>query len=142
MGGAVGSEHIPLELRRATGARAGHTCEYCHLSQAGQEARFHIDHVVPRSRRGRTGLDNLALSCVSCSLRKAARIAAVDPANGQEAALFSPRTMAWARHFRWDGVVLTGLTPTGRATVVALAMNRPLILTIRQEEEAWGQHPE
>ena len=33
------------------------------------------------------------------------------------------------------------LSPTGRATVAALAMNRPLILAIRQEEAARGRHP-
>jgi hypothetical protein len=33
------------------------------------------------------------------------------------------------------------LTPTGRVTIAALAMNRPLILAIRQEEIARGRHP-
>ena len=48
--------------------RAGYRCEYCRLSQLGQEATFHIDHVVPRAAGGPTTSDNLALSCVSCSL--------------------------------------------------------------------------
>jgi len=29
--------------------RAGQRCEYCRLSQPGQEAKFHIDHVLPRA---------------------------------------------------------------------------------------------
>jgi hypothetical protein len=53
--------------------RAGVRCEYCRLSQAGQAATFHIDHVVPLVAGGQTTADNLALACVSCSLRKPAR---------------------------------------------------------------------
>jgi hypothetical protein len=55
--------------------------------------------------------------------------------------LFNPRAQAWAEHFRWEGVRVVPLTPTGRATVAALAMNRPLIIAIRQEEAARGRHP-
>ena len=36
---------------------------------------------------------------------------------------------------------LVGLTSTGRATIAALHMNRPLILAIRQEEAVRGRHP-
>ncbi|MBL8799098.1 MAG: HNH endonuclease, partial [Planctomycetia bacterium] len=39
--------------------RAGQRCEYCQLSQLGQEATFHIDHVVPRAAGGPTTTDNL-----------------------------------------------------------------------------------
>ena len=38
---------IPASLRRFVLQRAGERCEYCGLSQTGQEATFHIDHVVP-----------------------------------------------------------------------------------------------
>lgn len=55
--------------------------------------------------------------------------------------LFNPRTQAWAEHFRWEGERVVPLTPTGRATVAALAMNRPLIVAIRQEEATRGRHP-
>jgi hypothetical protein len=34
-------------------------------------------------------------------------------------------------HFCWEGVRAAGMRPTGRATVAALRMNRPLILAIR-----------
>ena len=60
-------------LRREVIRRAGNRCEYCRLSQAGQEAAFHIDHIHPVAEGGETVLENLALACVSCSLRKAAR---------------------------------------------------------------------
>jgi hypothetical protein len=132
---------IPAHLQRLVQRRAGGRCEYCGLAQEGQEARFHIDHVVPLARGGATIEDNLALACVSCSLRKAARQTAVDPHTGRAAALFNPRVDRWQSHFRWQGERVVGLTPTGRATVKALKMNRLLILAIRREEKLRGRHP-
>ena len=111
------------------------------MSQEGQEARFHVDHVVPVVCDGPTVEENLALACVSCSLHKAAKQFALDPQTGIEAALFNPRTDFWEEHFRWDGVFVHGLTPTGRATVASLKMNRALILAIRGEETLRGRHP-
>lgn len=104
---------IPATLRRLVYARAKGRCEYCQLSQAGQEATFHIDHIVPRANSGPTTSANLALACVSCSLRKEARRSAVDPETGRNVPLFHPRRQRWRDHFRWDGVILVALTPTG-----------------------------
>lgn len=135
------SEYIPAALARATVERADNRCEYCGLSQLGQEATFHVDHVRPVAEGGATALNNLALACVSCSLRKGARLTANDPETQQPAPLFNPRTDNWTDHFEWDEYTVTGLTPTGRATVAALAMNRPLILSIREEEAERDRHP-
>lgn len=132
---------IPAHLQRLVVRRAGGRCEYCGLSQEGQEAQFHVDHVTPIVRGGATLEENLALACVSCSLRKAARQHALDPQTGAEAALFNPRVDSWAEHFQWEGVFIRGLTPTGRATVASLKMNRALILAIRGEETLRGRHP-
>lgn len=82
---------IPADLRSEVVLRAGNRCEYCRLSQAGQEATFHIDHVVPRAAGGPTESANLALACVSCSLRKWAKQTAPDPDTGETAPLFGPR---------------------------------------------------
>ncbi len=128
-------------LRRQIIKRAQNRCEYCPLSQASQEATFHIDHVVPLVAGGPTTLQNLALACVSCSLRKGARRVGLDPQSQQSVPLFSPRTDRWYDHFRWEGVQMVALTPTGRATLAALQMNRPLILAIRHEEQLRGRHP-
>jgi hypothetical protein len=38
---------ITSSLRAEVILRAGNRCEYCRLSQFGQEATFHIDHVIP-----------------------------------------------------------------------------------------------
>ena len=78
-------------IRAAVVLRAGNRCEYCRLSQVGQEAAFHIDHVIPRAAGGPTVEENLAMACVSCSLHKAAKQTAIDPDSGEEAALFNPR---------------------------------------------------
>jgi hypothetical protein len=111
------------------------------LAQAGQEATFHIDHVVPIAAGGETAPFNLALACVSCSLRKGARTQAVDPETGETAPLFNPRLASWPEHFEWRGSVLCGTTPTGRATVYALSLNRPAIVAIRIEEDLLGRRP-
>jgi 5-methylcytosine-specific restriction endonuclease McrA len=70
---------IPARLRRIVLRRAAGRCEYCGLSQEGQEATFHIDHITPVVASGPTVANNLALACVSCSLRKGARQTAPDP---------------------------------------------------------------
>ena len=132
---------IPAQLRRQVIHRAQSRCEYCGLSQASQEAVFHIDHVVPVSVGGATALNNLALACVSCSLRKGARQFAPDPKNAKPAALFSPRRDSWRLHFRWNDVEIVGISPTGRATIAALEMNRAIIQSIRAEETLRGRHP-
>ena len=133
--------NVPERLRRLVVNRAAGRCEYCGLSQEGQEATFHIDHVLPLSAGGASTEGNLALACVSCSLRKESRRSAIDPSSGRRVPLFHPRRQRWLDHFRWDGATVAPLTATGRATIVALQMNRPLILSIRTEEAHRGRHP-
>jgi hypothetical protein len=132
---------IPPNLRAKVVRRAGNRCEYCLLSQLGQEVAFHIDHVVPRSAGGATADENLALACVSCSLRKCAKLTGTDPDTGDEVPLFNPRTQIWTQHFCWEIERLVPLTPIGRATVAALSLNRSIIMAIRLEETARGRHP-
>ena len=128
-------------LRARVNERAAGRCEYCGLSQEGQEATFHIDHVTPRSLGGDSNEDNLALACVSCSLRKGAKNVGTDPESGAEFPLFDPRTSRWSDHFRWDGVYVVPITAIGRVTLATLAMNRALIVAIRNEEAIRGRHP-
>lgn len=136
------SSHIPRVLADAVRERADHRCEYCRLSQVGQEAAFHVDHVHPRKLGGETEIDNLALACVSCSLRKGAAVQAPDPVTSEPASIFHPRRQIWTEHFQPepDGT-LTGLTPEGRATVAVLKINRGLAVQIRAEEAERGRYP-
>jgi hypothetical protein len=135
------SSHIPEDLRRFVVNRAENRCEYCGLSQRGQAATFHVDHIFPVSAGGQTASDNLALACVGCSLHKAARVTVPDPLTNELIPIFHPRQETWSTHFQWDGVRVEGLTQTGRATLTALKMNRPIMLSIREEEILLGRHP-
>lgn len=87
--------HIPATLLREVRDRARGICEYCRLPQRSQEATFHVDHIQPRTSGGATIVENLALACVTCSLRKAARVRARDPSTGRTVRLFHPRRDVW-----------------------------------------------
>ncbi|HQU90841.1 MAG TPA: HNH endonuclease signature motif containing protein [Pyrinomonadaceae bacterium] len=135
----MSSSHIPVFLRKLVIRRAENRCEYCRLSQKGQEATFHVDHIRPIASGGETVADNLALACVSCSLRKGAKQTGTDPKTGIQVNIFDPRNNAWSEHFEWSDVRIRGKTPTGRATVEVLSMNRTLIIAIRKEEILAGR---
>jgi HNH endonuclease len=132
---------VPVFLRRLVIQRAEDRCEYCGISQLGQVATFHIDHIIPSVAGGETTAENLALACVSCSLRKGARQDLEDPATGESVAFFNPRQQKWLEHFAWNGVEIVGVTATGRAVVQALELNRSTMLAIRAEEALLGRHP-
>jgi HNH endonuclease len=132
---------IPISLRRLVIQRSGDRCEYCGLSQAGQVATFHIDHIIPEVVGGSTAADNLALACVSCSLRKGARQLIKDPVTNEIVPIFHPRQQSWKEHFDWQDVEVLGLTAIGRATIDCLSLNRPIMLAIRTEERFFDRHP-
>ena len=52
---------VPARLRRLVLQRVGSRCEYCGLSQEGQEASFHVDHIMPKAAQGPTRADNWPL---------------------------------------------------------------------------------
>jgi len=128
-------EHVPLSMQRRVRERAGNRCEYCRVSQEHQEATFHVDHVKPRREGGMTTLANLALACVSCSLRKGARTSTKDPETETLVPFYNPRTEEWSAHFAVrEKHEIVGVTAAGRATVELLRMNRPIAVAIRREE--------
>jgi len=132
---------IPDILRQAVIHRAENRCEYCRISQAAQEATFHIDHIIPQASGGTTNSENLALACVTCSLRKAARENVSDPVTGATVPIFHPRRDRWTAHFKLEGAKIIGITPTGRGIVEALDMNRKHALDVRAEEQLRGRYP-
>ncbi|MEB3181707.1 MAG: HNH endonuclease signature motif containing protein [Nostocaceae cyanobacterium] len=132
---------ISKSLRQLVIQRADNRCEYCGISQIGQVATFHIDHIIPVVANGKTTDENLALACVSCSLRKGYRQEIEDSQTGEIVSIFNPPQQQWKSHFRWDGVQIIGLTATGRATIEALDLNRATMLAIRTEENLLGRHP-
>ena len=123
---------IPRKQRDRVFLRDKGRCRYCQLSQVGQAAVFHINHVVPRSKGGLTEDSNLVLQCPHCSLHKSNKTVEEDPATGQTVNLFHPLELAWSEHFSLAASgTCSGLTPIGRATVEALRMNDPIATVAR-----------
>lgn len=123
--------------------RAKSLCEYCHASEQWQYVSFTVDHVIPLTKGGANLIDNLALACFHCNRQKSDKLKAFDEQSLSEVPLFNPRTDSWQEHFIWstDTLSIIGLTPTGRATVAALAFNRPRIINIRAADREIGRHP-
>lgn len=132
--------NVTAEIARRVEARAGGRCEYCRMHPSLQGATFHVEHILPRSRGGESGPDNLAWACPSCNLHKSNRTVADDPAGGT-APLFHPRRDMWTDHFRFDGFESVGLTPVGRATIEALHFNDERRRRIREAEQAFDLFP-
>jgi 5-methylcytosine-specific restriction endonuclease McrA len=57
--------------RRNIYARDHHQCQYCGARPPREEMT--IDHIVPRSRGGKTAWDNVVLACCRCNTRKGNR---------------------------------------------------------------------
>ena len=118
--------------------RADNRCEYCLLRQEYCEFTHRIEHIVSKQHGGRDAVDNLALACHRCNLKKGPNLTGVDPVTGELAPLFHPRRNRWEEHFEFQNTKIEGLTPTGRATVRLLAMNDPRRLELRSELLARG----
>ena len=123
-------EQTRQEVRR----RANGCCEYCQCPESVSTSPFAVDHIFPRSAGGADHLDNLALACGGCNGAKYATVVARDPTTGETVPLFHPRRNDWAEHFAWsmDHTVLIGRTPTGRATISKLDLNRIGVVTQRR----------
>jgi len=136
------------ELAKAVRERAGHACEYCLLPEQDHTGEFfveavvfEIEHIIPRQRRGRTVLRNLAFSCLRCNKSKGPNLAGLDPHSGKLTPLFHPRRHKWAYHFRLDGPYIVGHTPIGRVTVYVLNMKHPLRVELRRQLIEEGKFP-
>jgi len=134
---------IPAELRRLVGERARGCCEYCHSQARFATEAFSVEHIIPESRGGPTGADNLALACQGCNSRKASKTLVRDPGSGEMVPLFHPRLQLWNDHFQWDAACtrMEGRTPIGRATVIELQLNRAGLMNLRQVLRLYGAHP-
>lgn len=128
------AERVSPATRRLVERRAGHRCEYCQTPARFVPETLSVEHVIPRSRLGSDSPGNLALACQGCNNHKYVRVEAEDPVGGEIVPLFHPRRDRWPTHFAWsqDGIEMLGLTPTGRATVEALKLNRPGLMELRR----------
>src|SRR5262249_54248293 len=104
---------------------------------------FVTEHIVPRSRGGSHRPSNLAFACQGCNSFKYTSTEALDPVSGENVALFHPRPDAWRDHFAWsdDLTEILALTPTGRATIACLELNRAEVVNLRRLLLLVAQHP-
>lgn len=69
LSGYARTPQAPLRLsRRNIFLRDAFTCQYCGARPAARE--LNLDHVVPRSRGGKSSWENLVTSCRECNLDK------------------------------------------------------------------------
>lgn len=137
------SEYISTDLRSLVKERAEGICEYCLALSAYSFHPFAIDHILPTSKGGKTQADNLAFVCQHCNNSKYNKTVGIDPLSNNLSNLFHPRQQKWTDHFIWnkDKTVIIGITPTGRATVLTLKMNRLGAINLRKALYEFGVHP-
>lgn len=136
-------KRVSVRLREAVVKRAFGCCEYCRSQAMFSSDTFSTEHIIPRHLGGETTLENLALSCQGCNNEKHTKVQALDPITGEMAPLYHPRKHRWHEHFVWekDFTIIAGLTPTGRATVEALELNREGVINLRWVLYVFGKHP-
>lgn len=137
------SVYISVELQRQIRSHFANCCAYCRTAESLTATTFEFEHIVPLSKNEMTIFENLCLACPACNRFKAARQTATDPTTQTEVPLFHPQQQAWIDHFKWneEATEIVGLTSTGRATLVALKMNRPQLLRVRRMWVKMGEHP-
>jgi hypothetical protein len=119
--------------RRLVQQPAGNVCEYCRPAQDDEPfVSFHVEHIIARQHGGKSNHDHLCWACTSCNLHKGPNIAGIDPQEGHLALLFHPRQQLWEEHFEWQGALIVGKSPTGRATVAVLGFTRPENIELRE----------
>jgi hypothetical protein len=125
-------------------AEARNRCGYCLSPQNLVMARLEIEHIIPLAKGGTNDESNLWLACPICNSHKSDKTSAVDPETGETVPLFNPRAQKWSDHFRWseDGIRILGLTPIGRASIIALHLSDdPDALEVRSYWVLAGWHP-
>jgi HNH endonuclease len=125
---------IPKKIRLFVAQRALLCCEYCLVSAEHSSDHFSLDHILPLILLGTHELINLAYSCQGCNGHKHAKTHGFDTISSKRVALFNPRIDNWKSHFEWaeDYTIIVGLTPTGRATVEAIKLNREPLVKLRK----------
>jgi 5-methylcytosine-specific restriction endonuclease McrA len=139
----MSEKRVTVRQRRAIATRAKNCCEYC-LSPANFTTDpFAVEHIAPVYHGGKTTLDNLALSCTGCNGHKSTKLEALDPVSNKVVPLYHPRKQRWQEHFSWneDTTLIFGLTPTGRATIDALQLNRPEVVNLRRVLRLSREYP-
>jgi len=136
-------KYIPKPTQKKLEALAKGSCEYCKILQAFFFPSFTNEHIILISLGGSDNLSNLAKACYGCNGSKYTATKALDPVTNQIVPLFHPRKDNWKDHFKWsdDFLLMIGLTPTGRATIIRLKTNRPAQINLRKVTIGLGHPP-
>ena len=123
--------------------RANRRCEYCQCPMDYSSQSFVLEHIIPVAKGGETSLSNLALACGGCNSYKYTKQEAIDPTSSENVPLYHPRQDIWLEQFVWseDVLEMVGVTPTGRATIDALNLNRSGVKNIRRLLVVADLHP-
>ena len=134
---------VTLQQRATVAERARNCCEYCRSQERYSPDSFSVEHIIPLAKEGISNLDNLAFSCQGCNNRKYISVEAVDPVTQANVSLYHPRQELWIAHFAWnkDCSLVIGLTPTGRATIQKLQLNRTGLVNLRRILFELREHP-
>ena len=134
---------VTARQRAEVTERARNRCEYCQSPARFATEPFSVEHIHPRHKGGENNSDNLALSCQGCNGHKHIKTTGYDYFTKKTVPLFHPRRQHWSEHFAWndDCTRILGLTPTGRATVQVLHLNREPLMSLRTALIAINQHP-
>jgi hypothetical protein len=137
------STYISENLRKQIIDHDKSRCCYCLTSEANSGISMTYDHIKPVSQGGDTTFENLCLACRSCNEYKSNLTESIDPLSGETISLFNPRKQKWSEHFMWsaDGTKVEGITAIGRATIIRLRMNNPVIIVARKRWVISGWHP-
>ncbi|MHC5595573.1 MAG: HNH endonuclease [Nostoc sp.] len=137
------SVYIPIELKKEIRNHFADFCAYCRTAEALTVTTFEFEHIIPLSAGGGTVFENLCLACPSCNRYKATRQTAIDPNTQDEVKIFNPQQQLWTYHFAWseDATEIVGMTSVGRATILALKMNRLQLIRVRKMWVKMGEHP-
>jgi HNH endonuclease len=135
--------NISIKTRQAVEERANGCCEYCMAQQRYSHDYFSVEHIVPIVKGGSSRKENLANSCQACNNHKYIFVEAIDPVTGKTVPLYNPRKQQWKDHFTWDETYskVIGLSPTGRATVERLCLNRDGLVNLREVLAESKKHP-
>jgi hypothetical protein len=130
-------------LRERVAEKSGYRCGYCLTSRLVSGSTMELDHLRLYSKGGPTDEFNLWLACRECNSARSDRTTAFDPSGKELVPLFNPRDHVWSEHFQWalGGRLIIGITATGRASVVALNLNREHLIESRSLWIAAGWHP-
>lgn len=109
------------------------SCAYCTITEVEAHGlRFTIDHYEPQSARPdlETDYDNLMWSCDHCNELKG-DIYPPETARQQGDRFIRPDQDVEADHLELEGLLLRGLTQTGRFSLVMLDLNRASLRQVR-----------